>query len=158
MGDFMFSMGLPIPIRKLSTLHLAARLIAPVAVQLPFQWLYPTGSAQETRNPRWAKWYEWADIVAGDYLFINKSLPERMDGKVILTNTTTREDVADLKRRGVSLLITTTPELEGRSFGTNVMEALLVAFAGKPAGDITPDDYHVLLDRLGFKPRLTHLA
>lgn len=158
MGDFMFSLGLPIPIRRLSTLHLAAKLIAPVAVQLPFEWLYPTGSAQEKQNPRWAKWYEWADIVAGDYLFIKKSLPERMDGKIILTNTTTRDDVADLTRRGVAELITTTPELEGRSFGTNVMEALLVAFAGKPVDQITPDDYHVLLDKLGFKPRIAKLA
>ncbi|MDI6871355.1 MAG: quinate 5-dehydrogenase [Bacillota bacterium] len=157
MGDFMFALGLPIPIRKLSTLRLAASLIAPVAVQLPFEWLYPTGSAQETQNPRWGKWYHWGDIVAGDFLFIRKSLPAQIPGKVILTNTTTREDVEDLRRRGASLLITTTPELEGRSFGTNVMEALLVAFSGKPLAEITPDDYHRLLDKLGFKPRITPL-
>ncbi|HHW15497.1 MAG TPA: quinate 5-dehydrogenase [Firmicutes bacterium] len=158
MGDFMFALGLPIPIRKLETLHLAASIIAPIAVQLPFQWLYPTGSAQESENPKWAKWYHWADIVAGDFLFIKKSLPKELPGKVILTNTTTSEDVADLRRRGVATLITTTPELNGRSFGTNVMEALLVAFSGKPQAEITPEDYHVLLDRLGFKPRITELS
>jgi hypothetical protein len=158
MGDFMFALGLPIPLRKLSSLHLAASLIAPVAVQVPFQWLYPTGSAQESQNPRWARWYHWADVVAGDYLFIKKSLPREIPGKTILTNTTTREDVADLRRRGAATLITTTPELEGRSFGTNVMEALLLAFSGKTPSEITPDDYHALLDRLGFKPRITALS
>ncbi|MGE5553465.1 MAG: quinate 5-dehydrogenase [Betaproteobacteria bacterium] len=158
MGDFMFALGLPIPIRKLSTLHLAASLLAPVAVQLPFEWLYPTGSAQESENPKWGRWYHWADIVAGDFLFIKKSLPKEIPGKVILTNTTTRGDVEDLRRRGVATLITTTPELEGRSFGTNVMEALLVAFSGKPLAEITAADYHALLDKLGFKPRITSLA
>lgn len=158
MGDFMFALGLPIPLRRLSSLHLAASLIAPVAVQLPFQWLYPTGSSQESQNPRWAKWYHWGDVVAGDYLFIKKSLPPQIPGKIILTNTTTAEDVEDLRRRGAATLITTTPELNGRSFGTNVMEALLVAFSGKPLAEITPEDYHSLLDRIGFRPRITQLA
>lgn len=158
MGDFMFALGLPLALRRLSSLHLAAALIAPVAVQLPFQWLYPTGSSQEQDNPKWGRWYEWADIVAGDFLFIKKAMPKAMRGKVILTNTTTREDVEDLRRRGVATLITTTPELEGRSFGTNVMEALLVALSGKPLAEITPADYHALLDRLGFQPRITQLA
>ncbi|MGE5508428.1 MAG: hypothetical protein ACM3RP_08120 [Chitinophagales bacterium] len=158
MGDFMFALDLPIPLRKLSSLHLAASLIAPVAVQLPFQWLYPTGKSQEEGSPKWEKWYNWGDVVAGDFLFIKKHLPRELPGKVILTNTTTREDVEDLRRRGASLLITTTPELEGRSFGTNVMEALLVAFSGKPLAEITPDDYNALLDRLEFRPRLTQLA
>jgi hypothetical protein len=158
MGDFMFSLDLPIPLRKLRSLYLAASLIAPVATQLPFEWLYPTGQSQEEGKPKWEKWYNWGDIVAGDFLFIMKHLPHELRGKVILTNTTTKEDVADLRRRGASLLITTTPELEGRSFGTNVMEALLVAFAGKPLAEITPDDYNALLDRLEFRPRLTELA
>jgi len=41
-----------------------------------------------------------------------------------LTNTTTSENVEELKKRGVSLLITTTPVIEGRSFGTNVLEGV----------------------------------
>jgi len=49
-----------------------------------------------------------------------------------LTNTTTSENVEELKKRGVSLLITTTPVIEGRSFGTNVLEGVFTALLGKP--------------------------
>jgi len=59
-----------------------------------------------------------ADVIAGDYLYIDKYMPEDLQGKIILTNTTTSENVEELKKRGVSLLITTTPVIEGRSFGT----------------------------------------
>jgi len=48
-----------------------------------------------------------------------------------LTNTTTSENVEELKKRGVSLLITTTPVIEGRSFGTNVLEGVFTALLGK---------------------------
>ena len=54
-----------------------------------------------------------------------------MDGKIIVTNTTTPEDVELLRARGVSHLVTSTPRLDGRSFGTNMMEAALVALADK---------------------------
>jgi len=58
-------------------------------------------------------------------------LPARLDGKTIVTNTTTDEDVALLKERGAAYLVTVTPRLDGRSFGTNVMEAALTALAGR---------------------------
>jgi len=58
-----------------------------------------------------------------------------------------------LKERGVARLITTTPEFEGRSFGTNVMEAVLVALAGGKR-ELTSLEYENLLDEIGFIPRI----
>lgn len=157
-GDLIFALGIPVPIRSLKALDILARILAPIIVQLPFEMVYPTGKKQESTTPRYARYYEWADIVAGDYHFIRRYMPERLDGKVILTNTVTESDVEDLRRRGVDTLITTTPELEGRSFGTNVMEGLLVALSGKPAAEITPGDYLELIDRIGFTPRVETLS
>jgi len=77
---------------------------------------------------------------------------------VVITNTVTASDVADMKRRGIALLVTTTPEFNGRSFGTNVMEATCVALLDKPADEVTPQDYYDILKRLGFKPRLERFA
>jgi hypothetical protein len=85
-------------------------------------------------------------------------MPPRMDGKTIITNTTTADDVGMLRDRGVSVLITTTPEFAGRSFGTNVMEAALIALAGKRSEDMQPDDYLSLLHQLGWQPRVVSLA
>ncbi len=159
LGDLMFALGLAIPIRTLKTLYRVAAVLAPVIVQLPFELVYPTGEKQiKEQKPKFAKWYQWADIIAGDYLFIKRYMPTDLSGKTILTNTVTAKDVQDLKDRGVSRLITTTPELSGRSFGTNVMEGLLVALSSKPYCELTPGDYQELLDKIGFKPRLEQLA
>lgn len=57
-------------------------------------------------------------------------MPNRLDGKTILTNTVTAKDRVMLREAGVRTLITTTPRVNGRSFGTNVMEAALVASVG----------------------------
>ncbi|MCR4398526.1 MAG: quinate 5-dehydrogenase, partial [Firmicutes bacterium] len=103
------------------------------------------------------KYYEWAEVVAGDFHFIKRYMPARMDGKVVLTNTVTAADIEEMRSRGVAKLITTTPEIEGRSFGTNVMEGLLVALSGKQPCDMTPADYLDLLDRIGFVPRVIDL-
>jgi hypothetical protein len=83
-------------------------------------------------------------------------MPEDMQGKIVVTNTTTPEDVALFKRTGVKYLVTTTPVLEGRSFGTNMMEAALVAISGK-GRPLSLDEYSELLARLDFKPQLQEL-
>lgn len=156
-GDLIYGLKLPIRIRSLKGLERVARVIAPVVVNLPFDSLYPTGSKQEVIIPKFSKYYYEADIIAGDFLYIRRYLPERLDGKIIITNTTTKEDVELLRERGVKLLVTTTPEMEGRSFGTNVMEALLVSIIGKPADQITEDDYRSLLRELDFRPGVVYL-
>src|SRR5690606_14989923 len=100
--------------------------LLPVVTRLPFKILYPTGEKQETVHPRYARHFHWADIIAGDFHFIRRNMPGDMRGKLIITNTITADDVGELQRRGVRWLVTTTPELGGRSFGTNVLEAMLV--------------------------------
>ena len=98
-----------------------------------------------------------ADIIAGDFLFVKKHMIDDLSGKIIITNTTTSEDVEDLRKRGVEYLVTSTPVFEGRSFGTNVLEAVLVAVLKKPVDSITPEDYIKCLNKLGFKPRVEKL-
>lgn len=74
----------------------------------------------------------------------------------MVTNTTTPEDVALFRRCGVKYLVTTTPVLEGRSFGTNMMEAALIAVSGK-GRVLTQEEYDSLLQQLGFEPTLQEL-
>jgi hypothetical protein len=74
-----------------------------------------------------------------------------------LTNTVTEKNVEELRERGVATLVTSTPNLGGRSFGTNVMEAALLAKLGKRWQDVTESDYLDLLRRLDFRPRVEEL-
>ncbi|MEQ8237475.1 MAG: quinate 5-dehydrogenase [Syntrophomonadaceae bacterium] len=156
-GDLIYTIGVPIPLHSLRMLRLVGRLIAPIVVQLPFDMLYPTGAKQDEIIPKYSKYYHENDVIAGDFLYIRRYLPERIPGKVIITNTTTRDDLILLKERGVAKVITTTPDMGGRSFGTNVIEALMVSIMGKPLEAITPDDYYAMLQQLNLKPGVIDL-
>ena len=155
-GDIMFGLGLPIAIRGEQSVKRLAAIIMPVAGRLPFKWVYPTGEKQEVRIPKWEKYYQWATIVAGDCHYVKRHMPDHMDGKVIATNTTTTADVEMFRQAGIKYLITSTPVLEGRSFGTNMMEAALIAVSGK-GRKLNYDELNQLLDQLGFEPQLQEL-
>lgn len=162
-GDMMFTLGLPAPIDNQADIKRLAAILMPIAGRIPFKWIYPTGKEQEKRTPKWQKQFEWATVVAGDCHYITRYMPDRMDGKVIVTNTTTREDVDFFRQAGIKLLVTTTPVLDGRSFGTNMMEAAILAAAGRtdPVDYANPDPYldwlRDLVTRLGFHPQVQEL-
>ncbi len=155
-GDLIFILNLPFPLTSLNTLAFIARLVVPLIRLLPFSMLYPTGKKQEINKPRNPRFFREADIIAGDFHFIKRYMPKRLPGKVIITNTVTRDDVEMLRNMGIEILVTTTPEIEGRSFGTNVMEALLVAYTGSKS-ELKPEEYLQLLKELDFKPRIMEL-
>jgi len=156
-GDLLFALGVPLPLRSLKSVSGAARALLPLVTRMPFAWLYPTGEKQNTITPKWGRYYAEADIIAGDFPYIRRYMPDELKGKTILTNTITADDVSELKKRGVRLLITTTPELDGRSFGTNVMEGVLVTLSGRKPSELTPDDYLKLLAQLNWQPRVETL-
>ena len=95
-------------------------------------------------------------MIAGDCHYIKRHMPDHLDGKVIVTNTTTPEDVALFRQVGIKYLVTTTPVLQGRSFGTNMMEAALVAVSGK-GRKLTYAEYDELIERLGMQPQVQEL-
>jgi len=155
----MVALGINIPIKSLRMLDRIAGVIAPVACRLPFEMLYPTGKEQNkeiNRMGRIDKFFYDADIIAGDFHYIRQYMPGGMQGRMVVTNTVTKEDIEWLKLCGIRTLVTSTPDLEGRSFGTNVIEALLVALIGKDAEEITHEDYLKVLKEINFKPRVEH--
>lgn len=154
--DLMFTLDVPIPLRSMSALRALAAIMIPIVTRFPFEWLYPTGEKQNVRTPKWEKYYQWATVVAGDCLYIKRNMPDDMKGKVIVTNTTTPEDVELFRQCGVKYLLTTTPVMDGRSFGTNMMEAALVAVSSKGRALSWPE-LTEMLDRLGFEPQLQEL-
>lgn len=155
-GDLMFALGVPIAIKSLKGLRTLAKIMIPIVTRFPFEWLYPTGEKQDERVPKYEKYYQWATVIAGDCHYVKKHMPDNMQGKVIVTNTTTEADVALFAELGVKYLVTTTPVLDGRSFGTNMMEAALVALSGK-GRPLSWEEYSELLDRLGFEPQIQEL-
>jgi len=155
-ADLMFIVGLPIHIRSLSTLNRLGRTIGPIIARLPISMLYPTGEKQEEIIPKFTEYYDWATVIAGDCHLIKRHMPDDLSGKVIVTNTTTEEDMELFRQRGVQHVLTTTPVLNGRSFGTNMLEAALTAVADK-GRPLTHDELTEMLVELDLKPTLNTL-
>lgn len=155
-GDKIFALDLDQPIRTLDELEDQAEKLLPELCKLPISFLYPVGPKQTIIEPKelTTRYMLEADWICGDFHLIRRRLPDRLPGKTILTNTVTAADVEELRARGVARLITTTPEFSGRSFGTNVLEAMLVAYLAKPWDDVTGEDYRKLLRELQWSPRI----
>jgi hypothetical protein len=155
-GDIMFALGIPYAFKTLKGLHRFAAVVMPLIKMMPMKVLYPSGQEQELNTPKFEKAFKQADIIAGDFLYIKKYMPLSIDGKIIVTNTVTSKDVELLRSRGAKMLVTSTPELNGRSFGTNVMEALACVLVGKKPEDITLEDYQSVINQDFFTHRVVY--
>ena len=155
-ADLMFMVGVPIPIRSLKSLTRLGRTLGPIIARLPISMLYPTGEKQEEIVPKFTQYYDWATVIAGDCHLIKSHMPDDLSGKVIVTNTTTEKDMELFRQRGVQHVLTTTPVLNGRSFGTNMLEAALTAVADK-GRPLTHDELTEMLVELDLKPTLNTL-
>ena len=156
-GDLLYAVGVPIPLRTLRQVAVVAAIFLPLLCRLPMSALYPTGKQQETSKPKYPHYFHEADIIAGDFQFIRRYMPQDMARKVVVTNTTRRGDVDFLRTRGVARLITMTPSFGGESFGANVMEAVFVALSGKPPESLTEADYLHLAEQTNWRPGIQDL-
>ncbi|MHB9036102.1 MAG: quinate 5-dehydrogenase [Armatimonadota bacterium] len=160
-GDLMFACNIPIPMRSYAAVRIVGSLLLPLVCALPFKWIYPTGEKQDKIIPKYQKYYDWADVIAGDFLIIKRSMPTPesglLKGKIVVTNTVTEEDVRLLKERGVRLLVTSSPACDGRYFATNVFEGILVTLLNKKPENATVEDYARLLEKMNWIPTITDL-
>jgi hypothetical protein len=156
-GDLIYGLGIPVPIRSVGALRRIAHLVLPVVASLPLKWFYPMGEQQERTVRQSPQFYEWADVIAGDGPLVRRFMPERLDGKTILTTTVRSRHLDAFRQRGVKTLITTTPEFNGESFGTNAMEGVLIALLNKRPEEARPEEYLELVGKLGWRPRVQEL-
>lgn len=149
-GDLMVALGIPIPIYGIPAFKRVLRVLLPLVSYFPMSMIF-YGSGGAEHEPKYVKYFDESDLLAGDFLFMRKYMPANLPGKTVVTNTTTEENIELLRSRGVKTVITTTPRLDGRSFGTNMMEAALTAYAGK-GRRLTDAELNGLIDELGLKP------
>lgn len=159
-ADKLFCLDLDQIMYSSAEVRIEADRLLPDIAKMPASFVYPTGRMQEQEpqpTPQTDKYYAAADIIAGDFHLIRKRLPKRLTGKVIITNTTTSANIEELRERGVRCVVTTTPNYEGRSFGTNVLEACMTVLLQKKPDDITPAEYGDLIKQLKLQPNSTWL-
>lgn len=154
-GDLMVALGVPIPIYGIPAFKRVARVLLPIVSYFPMNMIF-YGSGGAEKEPKYVKYFEISDLIAGDFLFMRKYMPKNLSGKTVVTNTTTEDNIELLRERGVKTVITTTPRYEGRSFGTNMLEAALTAYAGK-GRRLSDEELNGLIDELGLKPTVINL-
>jgi len=155
LGDLMVALGVPIPIYGIPAFKRVARIMLPIVSWFPMSMIF-YGSGGAEQKPKYSKFFEGSDLLAGDFLFMRKYMPLTIKGKTIITNTTTDDNIELLRSRGAKMVITTTPRYEGRSFGTNMMEAALTAYAGK-GRPLTDSELNELIDDLELKPTVMRM-
>lgn len=151
-GDLMVALGVPIPIYGIPAFKRVARVMLPIVSHFPMSMIF-YGSDGAEHEPKYTKYFAESDLIAGDFLFMRKYMPTDLSGKTIVTNTTTEDNIVLLKERGVKRIITTTPRFDGRSFGTNMNEAMLTAYAGRRRR-LSDDELNALIDELEIRPTL----
>ena len=154
-GDLMVALGVPIPVYGIPAFKRVARVMLPMVRYFPMSMIF-YGSDGAEQEPKYVKYFEESDLIAGDFLFMRKYMPKNLSGKTVVTNTTTEENIELLKSRGVKTIITTTPRYDGRSFGTNMLEAALTAYAGR-GRRLTDAELNALIDELELKPTVMNL-
>jgi hypothetical protein len=154
-GDLMVALGVPIPIYGIPAFKRVARVMLPIVSHFPMSMIF-YGSDGAEQEPKYTKYFAESDLIAGDFLFMRKYMPNDLSGKTVVTNTTTEDNIELLKSRGVKTVITTTPRFDGRSFGTNMNEAMLTAYAGK-GRRLSDDELNGLIDELEIRPSVVML-
>jgi hypothetical protein len=154
-GDLMIALGLPLPVYGVPAFKRFARIMMPIVSHFPMSMLF-YGSGGAEQKPKYVKYFDESDLIAGDFLFMRKYMPENLSGKTVVTNTTTEENIELLRKRGVKTVVTTTPRYDGRSFGTDMLEATLTAYAGK-GRNLSDAELNGLIDELELKPTVIHL-
>ena len=154
-GDLMVALGVPIPVYGIPAFKRLARIMLPFVSHFPLSMIF-YGSDGAEKEPKYVKYFNESDLIAGDFLFMRKYMPARLDGKTVVTNTTTEDNIELLKSRGVKTVITTTPRYEGRSFGTNMLVAALTAYAGK-GRRLSDAELNGLIEELGLRPSVMQL-
>ncbi|MBI5933479.1 MAG: quinate 5-dehydrogenase [Chloroflexi bacterium] len=154
-GDLMVALGVPLPIYGIPAFKRVARIMLPFVSHFPLSMIF-YGSDGAEHEPKYVKYFEESDLIAGDFLFMRKYMPARLDGKTVVTNTTTEENIELLKSRRVKTVITTTPRYEGRSFGTNMLEAALTAYAGK-GRRLRDEELEGLIEEVGVRPGVVRM-
>jgi hypothetical protein len=149
-GDLAFEFGIPIFLKRLSIFENAARVFLPLVCQMPQSILNPVHPDTLYQPPRIFQELANAEFIVGDFHSMRPHLPQDLSDKTILTNTMTSEDVKSLFQRGAKRVIATTPNWNGRNFGTNVVEAVAQAVARQKIEAISDSDWNLLRQKLNL--------
>lgn len=156
-ADSIIYFRLPAPLGNNLALDRGA---GPALAQLkdePFRRIFPLAGTPGV--PRVEGPFQHADVLAGDMGAIRRYAPAELKHKIILVESATDEDLADLRARGADMVITTMPweNNDLARLPSATIEAIFVALRPDPAAPLTEDTYLNLMADLVWTPKILHL-
>jgi predicted amino acid dehydrogenase len=151
-----FSLPSASMIGRAETLDIAEGFTLSQLRSFSFSRLFPMASPDGSE--RYLKSFIWADILAGDIGAIRRFSPPDLKRKIVVTEYVTEEDVADLKSRGASAVVTTMPWLDGASsVSAAAFEGCLAAICAEAKTPASKTTYLNLMAGLDWKPTIITL-
>lgn len=154
-ADPVLQAGSPLLLGSLAQLELYARGNEWVAGYKPWRML--EGSLAGLKNRRVALALGKAQVVVGTYGEIRTvGDGNNLDGKTLITSAVTDEQLDFYRKCRVNLVVDVSPKLFDRVVSTATLEAMILAALGRPAEELSDDDFAEIIDELDLKPRLLH--
>jgi predicted amino acid dehydrogenase len=104
---------------------------------------------------------KWAEVLAGEIGTIRSIAPEDLRGKTVVVGSAGDEDIADLRHRGVAILVTLMPSLvPGEPAGRRscaTLQALLVAMLSSSDAPLTEDTFLDMISEIQWIPSVRHI-
>ena len=152
-----FALPAPSAITSREALRTAAGITLAQLRAAPFRRIFP--SAGEPGQPRSPKPFAWADVLAGDMGAIRRYAPHDLKQKIVVAEWADEEDVADLRERGASILVTTMPTLGGdvSQLSAATFEACLASLHEGDETELTENVYLNLMADLQWQPGIHYL-
>ncbi len=142
-----------------TTLQQAAGLTLDQLKDAAFERLQPPSNG--TTAPSSDDIFDWPDILAGDIGAIRRYAPPELKRKTVVVEWATEEDLADLRQRGVNIVITMMPALDGRGelgrWSAATIEAVMAALRSEPDTPLSEDTYLDLMADLDWTPAIRYL-
>ena len=141
------------------TLERAAGLTLDRLYDAPFRRLHPLAGTPNAHRPESP--FHSADILAGDIGAIRRYAPALLERKTIVVEYATAEDLEDLRERGVSIVVTLMPSLDGKGelgrWSAATIEAVFAALRPDPTVPLSEDTYLDLMANLDWTPAIRYL-
>ena len=140
--------------------YITSRILDAAHAQ-PYRRIFPQ-AGQPARRRATAP-FDWAQIIAGDMAAIRRYAPDSLEGKIIVAECASEQDLADIRRRGAYTLITTMPPFGAGCLNPNapavwpaaVVEACMAAIL--VSRELHEGDYLTLMAELEWQPSVVSL-
>ncbi|MFK7800101.1 MAG: hypothetical protein AB8G95_00585 [Anaerolineae bacterium] len=108
------------------------------------------------------KLFEWADVLAGDIQTISQFAPDQLERKTVVVPSIDKDQVDELIKRGVSIVVTVSPNLshaknELARHHPATLAACLTAVADTDSKRLGENDFLNLLAEIDWQPAIRYL-